>query len=199
MLRSSLTTMGVVLLGTTALAQESLSSRLHPITGPVKNAGTLHLATGTWTRAQNGQAFLGANDIIVYANTCTSGYYSGQHPSGGETYTDEGAIPDQGQAQVPSTFIPGSNDADAGCAASYNITGFQVGYCTFQAVFTANVNFYDNYEPVGTFCTVPGTPAASFALSGLPASTPPNQACWLVSWNDAIGAPGTAHDEPIGS
>jgi hypothetical protein len=167
-----------------AFAQEDMSSRLRPITGQVKNAGTLHLGTGTWTRAHGGQAFLGTNDIIVYANTCNSGYYSGQDPSGGEIYTDEGAIPDQGQAATPSTFIPGSFDTHTGCAASYNITGFQVGYCTFQAVFTANVNFYDNYEPVGTPCVVPGTPTASFALSGLPATANPGiQACWLVSFD----------------
>jgi hypothetical protein len=170
-----------LLLAVPGSAQSDMDSRLRPITAKVKNAGTLHLGTGTWTRAHGSQAFLGTSDVIVYANTCESGYYAGQHPSGGEIWTDEGAIPDQGQGTVPSTYIPGSNDADFGCAASYNITGFQVGYCTYQAVFTANVTFYDNYEPVGTFCAVPGVPTATFALTGLPASTPGVESCWLVA------------------
>jgi hypothetical protein len=167
-----------------ALAQSDLSSRIHPITGKVKRAGTYHLATGTWTRAPGAQAFLGTSDVIVYANTCNTGYYSGQHPSGGEIHIDEGAIPDEGMPTTASPFIPGSLDTNTGCAASYKITGFQIGYCTYQTVFSANVNFYDNYEPVGTFCTVPGAPTASFALTGLPASsTAGTQTCWLVGFD----------------
>ena len=61
MLRSSLTTMGVVLLGATALAQSDMKSKLHPITGKVKNAGVLNLATGQWTRASSGQGDLGCS------------------------------------------------------------------------------------------------------------------------------------------
>lgn len=187
MLRSSLTSMGIVLLGTAAIAQSDMSARVRPITSPVKNAGVLHLGTGTWTRNATAQAFLSGPEI-VYANTCNSGYYFGN--DSGEQVTDEGAIPDQGQAQTPSGFVAGGFDTDQGCQQTYNINGFQIAYCTYSTTFTAEVNFYDNYEAVGTACSVPGAPTASFAISGLPATTTVGvQACWIVSLDLAAQTP----------
>src|SRR5688572_18035982 len=107
MLRSTTTALCVLVLGSTSFAQSDLRSRLHPITSPVKNAGTLNLVTGAWTRATNGQASA-AGPEIVYANTCNSHYYLGQATN--EVFTDEGAIPDPGQPTTPSTSIPGAFD-----------------------------------------------------------------------------------------
>lgn len=189
MLRSSLTTMGVVLLGATALAQSDLKSKLQPITGKVKNAGTLNLGTGTWTRAGSGQAALGTGYTIVYANTCNSGYYTGMDQ--GEIYTDTGGIPDTNQGLVASTAIPGANDLAPGCQGSYNVTGFQIGYCTYfpGSNYSVDINFYDQVGPSTAACTVPGTPTATFNVTGLPGSTSLSaQACWLVSF-DLLAAP----------
>ena len=187
MLRSSLTSMGVVLIGTAAFAQSNLSRRDQPIIAPVKNAGVLHLGTGTWTHSPSGQALLTGPEI-VYNNTCNSGYYGGM--SQGEIFTDEGAIPDTGQAITPSTSIAGAFDTYTGCQATYDINGFQIAYCTWQPVFTATIAFFDNYEAVGTTCAVPGAPTASFAITGLPASTASGvQACWIVSLDLAAQVP----------
>ncbi len=37
-------------LAATSMAQQSLSSRLMPITAPIQNLGVYRVATGTWTR-----------------------------------------------------------------------------------------------------------------------------------------------------
>lgn len=184
MLRSSLTTMGVVLLGATALAQSDVKSQLHPITGKVKNAGVLNLATGQWTRASSGQANLGPGYTVVYANTCSTGYYAGMLQ--GEIFTDEGGIPDATQPSIGSTSIPGGYDANPGCAASYNVAGFQMAYCTYfnGPVYSADVVFYDQVGPAGTNCSIPGAATQTFNITGLPGSTSlGTQACWLVSFD----------------
>lgn len=203
MLRSSLTTLGVVLLGATALAQTDLRSLVRPITSPVKNAGTLNLTTGQWTRANGGQVFATAGPDIVYANTCFSGYYGGMGQVGLETWTDEGAIPKPGTPQTPSISVPGGFDTEPGCADTYLINGFLIGYCTFQTSFSCDINFYDQYQQPGTFCTVPGAPTATFVITGLPASTAVGiQACWTVGF-DLSGGTGTftleGTDDPLGA
>ena len=170
--------LALALLASHASAQSDASSKLRPITSPVKNAGVLHLGTGTWTRPTSGQAFLSGLDIL-YANTCASIYYSGQGQ--GERYTDEGAIPDQGQVSTASTLIPGGVDTSPGTQASYLINGFEIAYCTYSSAFAVEIGFYDNYEPVGVTCTIPGVPSASFQITGLPASVAVNvQTCWEI-------------------
>ena len=59
MLRSSIYAAGVLLLSAGTFAQQKMELRsFHRIEGPVKDAGVLHVATGTWTR-HNGEATLG--------------------------------------------------------------------------------------------------------------------------------------------
>jgi hypothetical protein len=189
MLRTSVALLSFAALGATAFAQSDLRSKLHPVTSKVKNAGTLHLGTGTWTRAGSGQIELGASYTVVYANTCTSGYYTGLDQ--GETYTDEGGIPNPTQATVASTSIPGANDFAPGGCSSVNVTGFQIGYCTYLPGpnYSTDVSFYDQVGPAGTGCSVPGLATATFNITGLPGSTSLNsQACWLVSF-DLLAAP----------
>ena len=68
MLRSSLFAASAVLLSTAAFAQNDASSKLRPVTSPVKNAGTYHLATGTWTRAKAPTAHLGPDALYAKAD-----------------------------------------------------------------------------------------------------------------------------------
>ena len=189
MLRSSMTTAGVVLLGATALAQRSpsdLGARLRPITSEVKNAGVLHLGTGQWTRHASPSANL-AGPTVVYANTCSSGYFGAMIQN--ETWTDEGTLPDSTMPTQASTVIPGGVDTNAGCLPSYTINGFQIAYCTNSTVFDITMNFYSAYQSPTIFCTVPGAPAANFVITGLPASNGATQACWIVSFDlDAASA-----------
>ena len=178
MSRLSLLVIPVLLLAPSSRAQQPANQRLQPITSPVRDAGVLHLATGTWTRGAGRQELAGPE--VIYSNTCNAGYFSGQDQ--GEIYIDEGAVPDAGMPLTPSPSIPGGFDTAPGCASTYLVNGFQIAYCTASTSYDVDVAFHDNYEPVGTSCVVPGAPTASFALTGLPASTSTGvQACWIVN------------------
>ncbi len=110
--------MGVVLLSGAAAAQGVDSSRIHPVTAPVRDAGILDLATGNW---QGKGARLGAGrSTAVYDNTCwwlhPTHFFATEHC---EDVYDEG--------QIPSTSFPG---APAGAEDDNRIDSFQIGYCT---------------------------------------------------------------------
>jgi len=179
MLRSSIYTAGIVLLGTTAFAQGDLRARLQPITSPVKYAGVYHLGTGTWTRAgQMGQTANVAGVGAIYDNTCNTGYYGGMAQN--ERWFDEGRLPSTTSIVLPNTIgVPGGNDSEVGTQNSYQIDGFQLGYCSFNTgLVSVNANFYEAYTP----CAVaPATAAAAFNVTGLPGGTAAGaQVCWLL-------------------
>ena len=166
-----------------ALAQDppaALSGRLRPVTAEVRDAGVLHLGTGTWTRHASATAEL-AGPGIFYANTCVTGYYLGLQQ--GDRVTDEGALPGPAMPTTPSTQIPGAYDTSTGFDTQYTINGFQIGYCTNASTFDATIAFHSGYQAPGSFCALPGAPTASFALTGLPASNGTTQACWTVTFD----------------
>ena len=169
MLRSSLTTAGVVILGAAAFAQVNASQKIKPVTSPVRNAGTYHLATNTWTRKTT-QSNVGAD--TVYNNTCSSGYYS---PLSLDTYVDEGRVPTAGG--------PTNVNNRPGCEPATTVDGFQLSYCTDQtsaSIGTYTVNFYQSYTACATVIGV--TPTAGFGINGLPASPVLGTlACWIVN------------------
>src|SRR5262245_29288642 len=89
-----------------ANAQSELPrSRILPVPGPVRDAGVLHLATGTWTRKASA-AQLGVD--VVYDNTCYIGYYGGLS---GDRFVDEG--------RLPSPTSPTNLSSRPGCATGY--------------------------------------------------------------------------------
>ncbi|MFN0244165.1 MAG: hypothetical protein ACKVWV_14845, partial [Planctomycetota bacterium] len=90
MLRSSIYTASVVLLGATAFGQQDLSHRLR-LKSQVKNAGIYHVGTGTWTRAGALKEHLGPTFRTIYNNTCSSPFFGAIYPN--ETWTDEGRLP----------------------------------------------------------------------------------------------------------
>jgi hypothetical protein len=191
MFRSYLIAAGAALLCTTATAQQKLDpSRMFPITTPIKNAGTVDVTTGKWTKP-NQSTKLGSQ--TVFNNTCswtTQAYYAGFDWC--EENYDEGRIPSPSDPNAPS-----------GAEVNNNITSVQVSYCTFAgplgaAGYDMDLAFFDN---LGGNCvgTVPPTPVAGgipahpnlsaggyLALGGLglPGSTAIGfQACWLVTLN----------------
>jgi len=167
-MRPSLTLAGLLVLGGIASARQQPlpTSRVHPITGVVRDAGTYHLATGTWTRKAS-QAHVGAD--IIYNNTCTSGYFAALS---GSSFVDEGLLPN------PST--PSNLNMRPGCATQYTVDGFQIAYCTDQlSMGTYTVNFYDIYISCASVIGV--TPTAGFALTGLPGAAPLTAPCWIAT------------------
>ena len=72
MLRSSLFTASAFAFVASASAQTPQTLQAERITGPIKNAGIYHVATGTWTRTGGGVANFGSN--VIYDNTTGTGY-----------------------------------------------------------------------------------------------------------------------------
>lgn len=148
-------------------APQQAVARTIPTTAVLRDGGTLHFATSTWTRKARA-AGIGAD--ILYNNTCSSGYFSAQS---GDAFVDEG--------RLPSPTSPTSLVSRPGTAASYTIDGFQISYCTDQTGFSAStttVNFFEAYTACATVISV--TPTAGFALTGLPGSSG-LLACWVVT------------------
>jgi hypothetical protein len=179
---------GATLLSSLASAQHQLgAARRVPITAPVKNAGTVEVTTGRWTRPE---ANTKAAPVNVFNNTCSwnvASYYAGFGEC--EDSYDEG--------RVPSPASPGTH---VGAASSQKILEMNLAYCTFNATPPGGLNmelaFWDKLNgnciggvPVNHSNTSGGAQwntLANFYLDtsglGLPGSTGNGfQACWLVT------------------
>ena len=124
MLRPSLTTAAVVLLGASVMAQSELKSRLQPVTSPIKSAGVFHVATGTWTRNSSLANVTGPDTI--YNNSCSLVYFGAQIT--GEKWQHRGRIPSPTGPTTDSQFYPGNNatheyDERPGCNTQYSVNG----------------------------------------------------------------------------
>jgi hypothetical protein len=168
MLRSSLFAASAVLLSTAAFAQNDASSKLRPVTSPVKDAGTYHLATGTWTRAKSPTANLGPDTI--YNNTCMLGYYVGL--SSLETMVDSGRLPSTSSG-TSTTSVPGLADV-------YTVNGFTVAYCAFNALVDLDIAHHECYSPCTDATAL--TPTSAISIVGLPGGGGSASAlgCWFV-------------------
>jgi hypothetical protein len=184
MIREGQFLLGFTLLAATATAQQRMpDARRFPVTAPIRDAGSVDVTTGKWTRPGGA---IKAGSQVVYNNTCTwatFGYYAGFDWC--EDNYDEGRIPS-----------PSSPGAPNGAQVTNNILSFQVTYCTFIGP-TTSVGGYDMdlafWDNLGGDCVggVPPTPpsvsstaTAYFPLAGLglPGSTALGfQACWIVT------------------
>lgn len=174
------------LLASPALPQQPVPpGRLQPITAPVRDAGTLDVSTGKWTRpAQRAQKAGGVQ--VIFDNTCFwqgLGYYAGAEPC--EDLYDEG--------RIPSPTSPG---APVGAQTANVMSSVRVAYCTFAGNvsstggYALELGFWNNLggDCVGGAPPTPppasSTATAFFDLSGmgLPGSTAVGfQACWIVT------------------
>ncbi len=190
MFRSSLIAAGAVLLCSTAAAQQRIDpARMFPITGPIKDAGTIDVTTGKWTKPGHTATTQKTGAIqSIYYNNCTwagGGFYAGFESC--EWNFDEG--------RIPSTSDPA---APAGAVDANVMESFQFSYCTFVPTSTLPTG-YDMelgfYNMNGGNCVggVPQQPPPvstqanvyfDFAGAGLPGSPGVGlQACWIVTAN----------------
>lgn len=155
---------GITLLALVSLSDLGIAQSLQPITGPVRDAGTYHLATKTWTRNKAGDvALLGPN--ALYDNTCTVGYYT--NPPFGTTLADSG--------RIPST-------SDGGLFDTYEIQSFEFGYCSYFATapLVLGLAYYDCYAACDGLATT--TPVAAFSFANLPVGGAGGVGgCWIVT------------------
>ncbi|MFT7668433.1 MAG: hypothetical protein ACI8X5_001125, partial [Planctomycetota bacterium] len=87
LLRFTLGAAGALVLASAASAQQTANAS--PITTKVQNAGTYHLATGTWTNNTTSTALVGPE--ALYDNTCSVGFYWGVPP--GAVMHDSARLP----------------------------------------------------------------------------------------------------------
>ena len=184
MLRNGRLFLGCALIAVPAAAQQlAPNKRIYPITAPVRDAGTVDVTTGRWTR---GTSALKLGSQVIYDNTCTwagGAYYAGFDWC--EEVYDEGRVPSLSSPSAPN-----------GVQNANTILSVELSYCTFVGP-TAGVGGYDMdvafWDKLGGDCVgnVPPTPppvsttaTAYFPLAGLglPGSTAFGfQACWLVT------------------
>ena len=142
MLRNTLTATTLVILGAGALAQSTATPR--PVPG-VKDGGTYHLATRTWTRG-GPTVFRGTHDVI-YDNTCQPGYFTAIEQ---QTFHDDGRIPSTSSPQIDQGALGSGNYQSTslvGAYDAYTINGLQIGYCTgVVAPVDSLVAFYECFS-----------------------------------------------------
>ena len=146
MLRPTLATSAAFALMASAAAQNTPKlDHAAKITGPVKNAGTYHLTTGTWTRANSAVANFGSSDNI-YSNTAQSSYY--YRTIGPLGFLALGQLIDEGA--VPGTTNP-TVFANGGATAEVNqVAEIQFSYCDMDptsGVAGWTLKFYEDYAP----------------------------------------------------
>ena len=149
----------------------------------VQEGGTLHVATGTWTRPAPSERS-GGTDLVVaraiYDNTCATG----------SQYTkllEGGVLVDTGR--IPSPSAP-----EGGTTRRYFVTSFEFSYCTYERDISAGgqgatvrVRFFDDLDHCMPSTAGAGV-AADLLLSGLPGSPAQNvQTCWVVTADLAGG------------
>jgi hypothetical protein len=165
-------TVSLALLAAPAAAQAQVP---RPALAPgVRDAGTLHVATGTWTRSSISQLSLGS--AVVFNNDAAAGYY--MPIADGLAVFDEGRLPGPGDPGLSGAICP-----------DYRIDGFQIGYCVsdLSGAFSNSIRFYGDLGP----CDIASLPTAtaSIDLSSLPgAPAPGTTACWTVTI-DLTGTP----------
>ncbi len=157
--------------------QEMDPSRLYPITAPIRDAGTFHYTTQTWTTRPERSS----SKTTVYNNTCTwhggLAYFAMEHC---EEIYDDGRIPSPSDPYAPM-----------GATQDNLISSYQVCYCTFHLPGTTDFSFgfYDN---LGGNCAggVPPSPPAPPANGAVAYHTFPGTlpgcgsatiACWIVT------------------
>jgi hypothetical protein len=168
MLRSSLFAASAVLLSTAAFAQNDASSKLRPVTSPVKYAGTYHVATDSWTRAKAPTANLGPDTL--YNNTCMVGFYV--NVSSLETVVDSG--------RLPSTSSVAGGVSVTGTADSYVINGFRTVYCAKNALVDLDIAHFECYSPCSDATAL--VPTSVISLTGLAGGGGSSSAvgCWAL-------------------
>lgn len=186
MLRSSLFTAGALLICSSAFAQQDASSRLKPITAPVREV-TVNLDRATHRATRTANPINVGGKEVVYDNTCASGYYNGLLSAAATGGSQSQALIDQGR--VPSTASTATAFCTTGSADTYEISQFQIAYCTTTGATVDYItNFWNNN---GGACpnNFGATPDVSITVLGMPRSAAAGTlACYLVTIN--LGTPG---------
>lgn len=162
------------LLSASAHAQSELQARR--ASGPAKNAGILHVGTGTWSRSASSLAALGPD--TVYSNTASAGYFAildTNIATGDFSIFDEGRLPG-----TDSPVILADRD-------DYLINGMTFSYCTDQlGQIGITFRLYESYNPCDIILTDPAgsspfTLSGTAVAAGIPGGFGGSESCWVIT------------------
>ena len=134
MLRGWMVTLAMVAATAEVGVAQLDTSRIHPITAPIRDAGTLDLPTGTWSPSA-GADYVGK----IFDNTCQwtgGGFYFGSEHC--EDVYDDGRIPS-----------PTDPAAPGGATTDNQVDSFQIAYCTAHPTGQVgfDIGFFDMMAP----------------------------------------------------
>jgi hypothetical protein len=175
-----------LLLAGASCAPEGARARLRPITAPLREVAVrVDRESGRARRAPLELALDPKQP--VYLNSCPSGYHFALSSAAATGGSQAQAVVDQGR--IPSTASSPAPSCKRGTSNVYEISRFQIGYCTTTG---APVEFVTSFwSNRGGVCpnTFPSPADATRSILGLPRSSAPGaQACYLVTID--IGTPG---------
>ena len=151
-----------------ALAQADLSARLHPAPS-ARDAGIYHVATDSWTRPGSVHSLGLEVSGRLYDNSCGSATFLLLGPT--DSMTDSG--------RLPSLSSPTAFDSLTGTGVRYDITSFEIGYCSDALSVDGIIAFYECYEACQQTAPVP---TAEIAFSGLPGGGGTGTlTCWTIT------------------
>jgi hypothetical protein len=176
-------------------------SGIRPITAPIHRIeGTLDLETGAFRRKRNVE--LGAGGVeTVYDNTCGTGFFHGLDPAGASGSSFAEAVGDY--AAIPAELFGGDAVCTPGCASSYDISAFEIAWCTLTAPpggGQIELHFWNTPHQACQLGTTPGNnpfggtmppmkePVFKTVLAGLPRA---NSVGTLTCYNLVIEVEGT--------
>jgi hypothetical protein len=148
-----------------------------PVAAPAQRAGVFHVASGVW---HAGVGASGPGPTVIYNSSCVSDPVYFFDLDSGWSLTDEGRIPSPTGPSDEFWNRPG-------CATSYFVNGFEIGYCTDRPTVDVDIRFIEHYG----LCSNPNAypTLAAFHLPGLPGSSGGGQfACWIVTVDLSGGA-----------
>ncbi|MEM8711545.1 MAG: hypothetical protein AAGG01_11370, partial [Planctomycetota bacterium] len=133
--------------------------------GQVRDAGTYHISSGTWTRRAGATANFGPD--VIYSNTAPSGYFGIAGSMGG--FAAGGRVYDEGNVPGPD------NPNHAANRSIYTVNCLEIGYCDQNAPGTGGweISFYNGHGP----CEGPTNPSSTLQVTGLPTAG----ACWTIT------------------
>lgn len=151
--------------------------RIEPLPSAPRDAGTYHLATGTWSRS-GGEAALGPK--VLQNSNSNSGFFGVMGVSCDLVWTDEG--------RIPSTSGHPNAKSDL-----YRVDGFQLAYCSSVGPVgqLAAVDYYACYRGCSDPLVLNHLAHVDLSLPGSPSFD--STACWIVT----IDIAGTPHEFEI--
>ncbi len=172
--------LSLALLCAIASAQGEMKSHLIPITGPIRHAGTFHVATGTWTRGAEPGHLPGQ---VIYDNNATLIYFTTMLST--ERFQHRSRLPSPNGPTTDSVFYGSSDsshryDERPGCADRYTVTGFEVAYCTSHV---GTIDWEYQFASSWSECDVSDmVPQHTITVTGLPGGRPSGgwQNCWIA-------------------